>query len=138
MRYLQVDSHGWRALVGALLFAIVMSVGVAQPAWATCSGNVARTTPSTKAVLAGVYTYWATQTDTAGAPCEDVNILNNDWDLQAFLGAYKSGAAWYTGSAGWVDIDEAYLGVVISGLLGTGIPVTAASYEASWAIRILT
>jgi len=133
---------GLRLFVG---FAVVVAATAvfavnAPSALAVCSGNVARTTASSQTTVDGFTGYWSTPTDTAGAPCVDVNVINEGWDDNAFVGAYYSGGAWHHGTAGWVGINEGYLGVVITSLSGTGIPVKAANrYDGgNWDIRILT
>ncbi|NOY56486.1 MAG: hypothetical protein GXP34_10935 [Actinobacteria bacterium] len=127
-------------LVALVVFAATL-FAVAPPAAATCSGNVARTTPSNKLLVANYLAYWSTSTDSAGAPCVDVNVINEGWDDNAFRGAYKgSDGNWHLGTLGWVGINEGYLGVVITDLTPTGVPVKAANeYDGgNWDIRILT
>jgi len=128
------------AVLAAVVLLTPLMIVTATPASAACSGNVAMTTASTKwsAGSPSYYASWSATTHTAGSPCVDVNVKNVDWDEQGFVGRYKVSGNWISGDAGWVDIDEGYLGVVISDLTGTGISVRVGAAETSWDIRILT
>jgi len=136
-----IDRQFLAPLVALVVFAATL-FAVAPPAAATCSGNVARTTASSTSTVDTYTGYWSTETDTAGAPCVDVNVINEGWDDNAFVGAYYSSIyqRWVHGAAGWVGINEGYLGVVITDLTPTGVPVKAANeYDGgSWDIKILT
>ena len=129
-----------RALASLAAFALAASMLflTAGPAQAACSGNVWDITNNFKNVVAGYNASWSVVTHTAGAPCVDVNVKNLDFDEQGFVGRYKSGGNWIAGVAGWVDVDEGNLGVLISSLSGIGIPVAVGAAENSWELRILT
>lgn len=131
--------HRALAAIAAFLMSVAILVSTAAPALAVCSGNVGFTTSSYKywAGSPSYYASWSGQTHTAGAPCVDVNVKNTGWDEQAFVGRYYSGG-WKSGAVGWVDIEEGYLGVVISNLTATGVAVRVGAAENSWSVRILT
>lgn len=133
-----------RIIVGfatAVLAVALVAVGPTPRSDAmACSGDVTKTTSSSRFYVAGTLAYWASISETAGGPCSDVNVLALT-STHNCRGAYYSSiqGGWVNGAVGWVYCElGGDLAVVISSLSGTGIDIQTGSQSPSEGQQVLT